>query len=199
MKTYIVPARMLKAARHCQGKDDIRYYLNGIHVSKTRIAATNGHILFSGDFTESGFDQLDIDDRGLIVDLPRVPPKSAYFARLTVIDSKRGIVEYFSGRFDRESVAVGAATPTQSDVFSIIDGDFPNLERVMPDESKRESVGRIGVNDRYLSMVGRVFGDLLKTFEGVELNFYGEHAALAAKAKSVEYPNCTLIVMPIRL
>src|SRR4030095_10543158 len=50
-----IEANILAAALHCAAKNDVRYYLNGVHVFEhrekvLRIEATNGHVLFVHDY-----------------------------------------------------------------------------------------------------------------------------------------------------
>lgn len=48
MTTTIINARHLRAVIHCAGKNDIRYYLNGVYVEalpdETRVVATTGYV-----------------------------------------------------------------------------------------------------------------------------------------------------------
>jgi len=55
LETVQVEACILAAALHCAAKDDVRYYLNGVHLFEhregvLRIESTNGHVLFVHDY-----------------------------------------------------------------------------------------------------------------------------------------------------
>lgn len=39
-----IKSGILAAAQYCQGKNEVRHYLNGIHINRKYVQATNGHI-----------------------------------------------------------------------------------------------------------------------------------------------------------
>jgi hypothetical protein len=50
MKNLILPSQTLAAARLCQAKNDVRYYLNGVYINHNTIVSTNGHVMFVGPY-----------------------------------------------------------------------------------------------------------------------------------------------------
>ncbi|EDY0584563.1 hypothetical protein ZO25_005060, partial [Salmonella enterica subsp. enterica] len=40
----IIQSKLIRAALVCAAKNDVRYYLNGIHINPKYIEATNGHV-----------------------------------------------------------------------------------------------------------------------------------------------------------
>ena len=45
LKLYI-PFRVWESANMAREKDDIRYYLNGVHIKAGRVESTNGHVAY---------------------------------------------------------------------------------------------------------------------------------------------------------
>ncbi len=40
----IIQSKLIRAALVCAAKNDVRYYLNGLHITPKYIEATNGHV-----------------------------------------------------------------------------------------------------------------------------------------------------------
>ncbi|EMA5890781.1 hypothetical protein U3Y45_004860, partial [Salmonella enterica] len=40
----IIQSKLIRAALVCAAKNDVRYYLNGLHITAKYIEATNGHV-----------------------------------------------------------------------------------------------------------------------------------------------------------
>jgi hypothetical protein len=71
MKTITMDAQFVRAAQACQAKKDVRYYLNGICIMpQGKIAGTNGHILYTGQYTE--------DADNMVVDLASAAAEPNY-------------------------------------------------------------------------------------------------------------------------
>lgn len=95
MKRLILPSQTLAAARLCQGYKDVRYFLNGVHVTHNTIVSTNGHIMFVGPYRnedgkqqwlppsqeENPADELQIG-QSLILDIRGVIPVKAQTSEL---------------------------------------------------------------------------------------------------------------------
>jgi len=54
-----IQTNLLRAASKFQAKDDVRYYLNGIHLNKGKIEATNGHVAIVLDTGEKNKDNTE--------------------------------------------------------------------------------------------------------------------------------------------
>ncbi len=40
----IIQSKLIRAALVCAAKNDVRYYLNGLHITPKHLEATNGHV-----------------------------------------------------------------------------------------------------------------------------------------------------------
>lgn len=124
---------LLESALIFQAKKDVRYYLNGIcFKTDGRVCSTDGHRAFVGGKHEG---ELDED---VILSVTKSPTKSYDYAE---IDTDAGIVSYYSD----EVVRVGVG------MCSIIDGKFPDIDRIIPYETS--ATEKIKFNVSYLSDV----------------------------------------------
>lgn len=114
----------LKAALLAAGKNDIRFYLNGVLINAKHIVATDGHrmnvIPHGGEWTHGD------------VKIPREAVEMAVKLKLKTVD-----------------VTPEAIGPIS---FKPLDGTFPDYTRVMPALSRGVDQGNVhtGVNPNYL-------------------------------------------------
>jgi len=94
----------------------------------------------------------------------------------------------------------GAVTVTQwnkrgderAELLKVIDGRFPDVERIMADPSKCEAVDRVAFNPVYLADVTKALGAYACT---INLNGQYNHAAITwADLDNVQYT-----IMPVRV
>ena len=109
----------LKAVSLAAAKNDVRYYLNGVMVRNGEMAATNGHMLLlikSEKIKSDGEYIIDNDTLKMIV------------------TSHKGI------KRDNRVEVVDGMTTTGSSKISItpVDGKFPDVNRVIPQEPSGE-------------------------------------------------------------
>ena len=67
-----VPAALVKAAMLFQAKNDVRYYLNGIMITKSHIVATDGHVMFVSPYESD----LRPDEQMIIAIKGKIPAKA---------------------------------------------------------------------------------------------------------------------------
>jgi|SRR6185437_6235638 len=117
MNIIRIDARHLRAAIHCAGKKDVRYYLNGVRIealpTETRVIATDGYkvAVFRSPFC---------DHVPASVTIPR-----DVVERLVKEAKRTKIVEL---RIDGESHSLGFSG--DSIAFSPIDGRFPDYRQI---------------------------------------------------------------------
>ena len=175
-----ISSKQLKAAALCQGKNDIRYYLNGIHIYKNKIEATNGHIAVQMTMSKR-------IKRDLILNVNGIIPKRSQDS--VFVFGKDNFVK----NYDMYGNLLSILT------VDVIDGKFPDLNRVMPKDFK--AVSHIGVETSYLHLFGKMFDC---RFGGIaKLQFTGENGSMLLTSVNgqvnEEYGNPKFIVMPARV
>jgi DNA polymerase III sliding clamp (beta) subunit (PCNA family) len=172
-------SRLLRAAKICQGKDDPRYYLNGIHIYKNKIEATNGHIAIHMTMDKRIRKDLILNIRGVI-------SKKAEYS--SFVFGKSNFVKHYDEFGSLISL----------NVVDVIDGKYPDINRIIPKEFK--SVDSIGVKAAYVGLFGKMFNC---KFGVAKLQFSGENGAMLLTSTSdninKEYGNPKFIVMPARI
>lgn len=175
----IIQSKLIRAALVCAAKKDVRYYLNGIHISPKYIEATNGHVALR---MEHGIRT----GKNIIVQFEGAVPSKAETTEL--IFSKEPIAIHRDLLQRRISI-----TPV-----TLVDGRFPDMDRVMPKT----------IDNNINPVVQAVFlGYPEKMFAG-ERNFIPMQLLASGKDQAVQikfdthisstYGNPQFIVMPVR-
>jgi len=175
-----INSNQLRAAKVCQAKDDVRYYLNGIHIYKNKIEATNGHIA-----VQMTMSKRVKSDRILNIQGPT--PKKAQES------------EFVFGRDNFVKHYDSFGSLIKISVVDVIDGKFPDINRVIPKHFK--SIPTIGVETTYIGLFGKMFDC---RFGGIaRLKFTGENGSMLLTSTSApinnEYGNPKFVVMPARI
>ena len=144
MKTITMNAGYVRAAQACQAKKDVRYYLSGICIMpKGRIAGTNGHILYTGQYTD---DPENMVDTNIIISIFGNIPASSETVVFTFSDEKTGTWET-----DNKKLFL----------FEVIDGVYPDITKVIRPDSAYDSgdfSNGFGVSSEYLAFMQKIFG-----------------------------------------
>lgn len=175
----IIQSKLIRAALVCAAKNDVRYYLNGIHITPKYIEATNGHVALR---MEHGIRT----KKNIIVQFEGSVPLKAETTEL--IFSKEPIAIHRNGLERRISITG----------IKLVDGRFPDMERVIPDKVDF-SISPV-IQAEYLSYPERMFGRERK-FIPVQLRPSGEHGAVRIQFDPVintTYGNPEFAVMPCR-
>lgn len=109
----IIQSKLIRAALVCAAKNDVRYYLNGLHITPKHIEATNGFValrMTHGIRTK----------KNIIVQFEGGVPAKAETTEL--IFSKEPIAVH-RDQFQRRLSITG---------IKLVDGCFPDLERIIP-------------------------------------------------------------------
>ena len=144
-----IEAKVLKAANLFTAKGDIRYYLNGIHLNKRgAVEATDGH---TGFIVED--ETLINIEKSIIIRIHGTIPAKAGMAYIEVVDKDKGMIT-----FENNEVILA---------FSIIDGKFPDMQRVTPKPSEEEAVKEIGINPDYVVRIQKASKILGQAHTGI--------------------------------
>ncbi len=175
-----INSKQLRAAKVCQAKDDVRYYLNGIHIYKNKIEATNGHIAVQMTMTNR-------IKRDLILNIQGQIPKNA----------QDSVFVFGRDNFVKHYDSFGWLIKIS--VVDVIDGKFPDINKKMPSNFK--SITTIGVNTGYLGLFSKMFDH--KFGETARLKFTGENGVMLLTSESApinnDYGNPKFLVMPTRM
>lgn len=172
-------SRLIRAALVCVARKDPRYYLQGVHITPKHIEATNGHVALR---MEHGI----TTNKNAIIAFSGVVP-----IRAETTEIHFGKEPYAVHR-DEVGERVGFT------VLKILDGRFPDMDRVMPKTVDVNASPAISAH--YLSYPMKMFGkdsDLLR----VRLAPSGETTAcrlLFDRSLMEKFGNAEFFVMPMR-
>ncbi|EJR9127175.1 hypothetical protein N0872_001316 [Salmonella enterica] len=175
----IIQSKLIRAALVCAAKNDVRYYLNGLHITPKYIEATNGHVALR---IEHGIRT----KKNIIVQFEGPVPVKAETTELV---------------FNKEAFAI------HRDAFNrrisitgirLVDGCFPDMERVIP--KKVDFSIKPVIQAKYLSYPEKMFGRERK-FIPVQLRPSVGHGAVRIQFDPVinkTYGNPEFVVMSCR-
>lgn len=156
-----VPTIAWETARLFQANQDVRYYLNGIHLSDNKIESTNGHVMYRCEASEASMDCGFIDGLekqypDLIIQEEGAKPtkavhkKSAWVVIEVDQESNSAVIRYIASN--------GSTLAMQS--ANIIDGKYPDSDKVFSKketDKKTECEFEVGFNAEYLKKVTDAF------------------------------------------
>ena len=151
---YLIDFDVFEAAMEFAAKDDVRFYLNGVHLKGGRVESTNGHIAYMAkpqkgrekpEYLDGTFDCPSM----IISPRNKLPAKTKknwpVFCSITVGEISR--VDYldFYGKV------------LSSDIIDIVDGKFPNIPRLFSKHIKGAYIGEsFGINTKYLALFDKI-------------------------------------------
>lgn len=157
-----IPTAALKACLRVAAKEDVRYYLNGVcyEPREGTLIATDGHILFAVRFTtETRPGQPVIFPRGLV-------EKALKLARQHKVSELR--VDYAEGIGNSVNFAAG----NESVTGNLIDGNFPDWRRVVP---QTPSHNLAQYNPALLCQLQDAFNDVIQAEASTRTNKSERH------------------------
>lgn len=170
----------IRAAIKFQAKVDVRFYLCGFRINEEYIEATNGHVAVRMDNCE-GF----VGDYILNL-IGSIPAKS--------VTTEFLINDCVAKHFDINDNLVGAQA------FDVIDGEFPNLNKVIPSESYKGEFPAIQI--KYMSLFEKAFKKGGLNYCAVKPTSYDNRKAavfkLCFETDNEEFGNPVIIIMPTR-
>ena len=187
MIKFIVSADVVRGAQLFQGKQDVRYYLNGIFIGKNgKVAGANGHALFVSDHN-AGI------KKDYIIQLEGVIPAMANEVEFIVMSSDKQsmvIAHCYNAIKSKEKIIGG----------KLIDGTYPDIDKVIPDHSeaklkKSKGINMLGLNAGYMASAHKALGNY-----GVKMTFLNENESVVCRSSNPELPeNTMVIIMPTRV
>lgn len=188
--SFSIPAKLIRAAMIFQARQDVRYYLHGIHINADgHIEATNGHVALRAECEEAK----DLEE-SLIVSINGKIPARAHMAKFTFMDDERDvglvIFEDGLGRPLRKSSVVDGRS------FQRVDGKFPDINRIVPTEPLK-AVEKFCVNASYMAKVAEAAKALGVSFPVVTVNLRGATGVLEVDIKGPEY-SAKCLIMTVR-
>ncbi|AUR98053.1 hypothetical protein NVP1246O_46 [Vibrio phage 1.246.O._10N.261.54.E10] len=194
---FILPLQAVINAQHCVATREIRYYLEGFHVTKTAVESTNGHYLYQAklkdieypDYLPDWRNNFELPD-SMIIKMKQIIKKpikktGCQFVTFEIEESK-----VIATTIDQLGRPIGVF------LGEVVDGRFPDAERVIP-KGEQESHVQIGFNSAYLKKVHQVSDG---QFASVKLKTYGENSAAVFEIMSLnEHYSAVFVLMPIRL
>lgn len=166
-ETLKLCAKSVRAAILFAAKNDVRYYLNGILLDhRGYIVATNGHVMIRIENEEC---KRLSKDQIIGIKGAKIPAKANYLDLIS--DSNKG-------GFVRFSVGHGLADIQEARLFEVIDGKYPDIDRVVP-TSDLQPTDKIGINPEYVALVGKAQNELSYSGScGAEFKFRGPNNAI---------------------
>ncbi len=159
---------LLDRTQFAMAQQDVRYYLNGLllHVTPKRLraVATDGHRLALSEISQ---------DSKLKDEVQVIVPRKAVLELLRLLDNSDEVVELRLGegqiQIDLDSVRMTS---------KLIDGRFPDYERVIPEDSDRRVTAQ---RERVRQALARVTPVTNDKFRGVRLQLAENQLRLSAK------------------
>lgn len=195
---FALPINAVINAQKCTAKKDTRYYLEGFHVSKEAISATNGHYLYSAKFKSFEYPEsitenhkLDELPDSMIIKMKQPIKKPAAkrgceFVVFEVTDSK--VVATTIDQFGSE---IGCF------LGLVVDGRFPDVSKVIPSEKEKEDFDLIGFNADYLKKLQEVCEG---SFKSVMMKCHRQNKAAVFEISTLStHYEPIFVLMPIRI
>ncbi|CAI2038268.1 DNA polymerase III subunit beta [Serratia fonticola] len=175
---------ILRAQKHAllsamifQAKHDVRYYLNGIcFAPDQKLVSTDGHRMFIGEHESESLSE------NVIIKL--TGPRFTSF-ECVEIDTDTGVASYLNEHGSRVALALA----------EVIDGRFPDYQRVIPQQSK--PVSEISFQASLLSSVEKVAKLYNPKWQGISIKPNGANGAARIDIKG-PHGSASVIVMPMR-
>lgn len=194
---FILPIKAVINAQKCIANRDVRFYLEGFHVTKQTVEATNGHYLYQATMKQFEYPsyicEMDIDNQlpeSMIIKMkqPIKQPAKRLGCEFVIFDVEDSKV--IATTVDQYGLDVGVF------LGEVVEGRFPDCEKVIP-KGEVECHSQVGFNANYLKKLSEITG-----YTGhVKMQSYGEQKA--AVFTVLDHVNmhfdAVFVVMPIRL
>ncbi len=182
MENFKLDARQVKSAMVMQAKNDIRYYLNGLLIGGKKIVATDGHRMIVVDSEDATFDPTIFAIKGAL-------PSSAVKCEFVFIGEDHGVVTCVNSKGQDMDKVIK---------FAIVEGRFPNYERVIPTGECGE-YSEIAFNLEYMADIAKSAKLLGSKYTLGKFKLYGDKVPTAVVEISTPETKAKCIVMGARL
>ena len=170
-----------RAGFACYPKKDVRFYLNGLHISaeNAEIVATDGSILYVAD-VETGPAVKDI-----IFEPAKIP------ANVEAVT-----ISVFNPGVDDNSVLINCLDSRgnrSQHICRLIDGTYPDYRAILQSKNINAQFNKIGWSAKYLALLKTIFGNKPLSFEIPNQN------CASVISDTTDYSNGRVILMPCRI
>ena len=178
---------ILKGLLAVAPRSDIRYYLNGVNIVRgedqlVRLSATDGHIIISLVISS---DLFDVEQNTNVI----ICAKS--LTNILKMFNKKSVLTFKSSN---ESVTINGYN------LETIDGNYPNVERVLNFKHKPTATSEIGMNLDLLAKLCKGCSTILNSKHGAALfHIRGVSDSILISQTFNEVDNLTAAIMPVRL
>ena len=178
---------ILKGLLAVAPRSDIRYYLNSVNIVRgedhlVRLSATDGHIIISLTISSGLFDVEPLTDVVICA--------KSLNNILKMFDKKSELILKASN----ESVTINDYN------VEIIDGNYPNVERVLNSKHKPEATREIGLNLDLLAKLCKGCSTILNLKHGgAKFHIREASDSILISQTFNECDNLTAAIMPMRL
>ena len=176
--TVTINAKAFRSAQMAQAKNDVRDYLEGVCVQTTgRIIGTNNHILYACTPSERsplGNDTAFDEDK-----IIRVGGKIPVAAEWLTFDT------------DKMICTTEKYKPFS---FQFVEGNYPDVDRVIPTLPRSEVAHEIGLSAKYLALAGAMAHDVVRVYPGE-----AKDAVLIESFLPDDGATESIVILPVRL
>jgi hypothetical protein len=206
-QSLVLPLKFITAALLTSGKDDIRYYLNGVYLhavdGEIRICGTDGHRMIVSRFTPDKDQQLpQWCEAGLILprtELAQALPILDKNARLHQCDSSDPsvIIDHKPGA---ETVTLRSINGFASFAMKPVEGKFPDYARILAGNGANlargegEAMTAAGINVRYIKGAA----DVASRLGATAIHSFSSSSESASLYTFEGAPDTVLIIMCMR-
>ena len=182
--TITTTGQAIRAALHASAKTDVRYYLNGICLSQEHnaIVSSTGKYLFK---TDVEYLTKTEDKENFILENFKVP---ASVTKVVIRITNKAVVADVE-MWDKKGNNVSMLR------VPIINGTFPNWQRVMTQRSQQQPPKEIGFNATFLALAEKIYGKN----KPVKLAFFDDMGKTTIEPAKDNVLNQVLVLMPLNL
>ena len=196
-------ANDLKALDLFSAKNDVRYWLNGIHIDRNHVTATNGHVLLRIRHGQN----LDLGPDGIVLALPKFTVKASNPGCAISIKDIETPTPHGTGYVVSFSQTATLLINAEHHDLQILDGQkgmschYPDVTKVIPDfVIKEERSFHAPFNAKYLELIGKTAKLLNPKNKNKNLAcwIYGGNPKNAHRVEIQNRDDIHLVIMPMR-
>jgi len=162
-------ANDLKALDLFSAKNDVRYWLNGIHIDRNHVTATNGHVLLRICYGQD----LDLGPDGIVLALPKFTVKASNPGCAISIEETETPVPHGNDTVTEYSRVARLFINDTVHKLEIIDGQYPDVTRVIPSENQTKQSDS-SFQSQYLELIAKAARLLNRNKKETTCRLYGE-------------------------